>query len=162
MLQCQRLHEWLQAPNGLPFLFQIYLQCAFEKGILSSMSIPATTSIYMMLFKYKQYDKIIHLYEIMSKTDMKLDENVQLSIIRSYSNCQRLEDALAVMNKLIHSIEAQLQTAPNESTKSTLQTQLLKAYSLGQQKNGANIHARTVFIYSSSIISPEQQLRTRQ
>lgn len=92
----------------------------------------------MMLFKYKQYDKIIHLYELMSKTGMDLDENVQLSIIRSYSNCQRLEDALAVMDKLIHSIETQLQNVPNELSKSSLQTQLLKAYSTGIEVNCRN------------------------
>ena len=92
----------------------------------------------MMLFKYKQYDKIVHLYEIMSKTGMDLDENVQLSIIRSYSNCQRLEDALAVMDKLIHSIETQLQNVPNELSKSSLQTQLLKAYSTGIEVNCRN------------------------
>lgn len=92
----------------------------------------------MMLFKYKQFDKIIHLYELMSKNNMNLDENVQLSIIRSYSNCQRLQEALTVMNKLVHSIETQIQSAPDESTKSSLQNQLLKAYSAGIEVNCRN------------------------
>ena len=105
---------------------------------MPSLSVPATTSIYMMLFKYKQYDKIIHLYEIMSKLNMSLDENVQLSIIRSYSNCQRLEDALSVMNNLIHSIESQIQSATDESTKAALRSQLLKAYSTGIEVNCRN------------------------
>ena len=91
-----------------------------------------------MLFKYKQFDKIIHLYELMSKNNMNLDENVQLSIIRSYSNCQRLQEALTVMNKLVHSIETQIQSAPDESTKSSLQNQLLKAYSAGIEVNCRN------------------------
>ena len=91
-----------------------------------------------MLFKYKQFDKIIHLYELMSKNNMNLDENVQLSIIRSYSNCQRLQEALTVMNNLVYSIETQIQRAPDESTKSSLQYQLLKAYSAGIEVNCRN------------------------
>ena len=99
---------------------------------------PACTSIYMMLFKYKQYDKIIHLYELMSSKAISLDNNVQLSVIRSYSNCQRLQDALNQMNSLIKSTQEQLRQTTDADTVTRLQNQLLKVYSVGIEANCNN------------------------
>ena len=111
---------------------------ASTKGFLEALSMPACTSIYMMLFKYKQYDKIIHLYELMSSKAISLDNNVQLSVIRSYSNCQRLQDALNLMNSLIKSTQEQLRQATDADTVTRLQNQLFKAYSVGIEANCNN------------------------
>ena len=92
----------------------------------------------MMLFKYKQYDKIIHLYELMSSKAISLDSNVQLSVIRSYSNCQRLQDALSLMDSLIKSIQQQLRQATDEDTVAHLRNQLFKVYSVGIESNCNN------------------------
>ena len=49
-------------------------QNADAKHIMKSISYPAVTSVCMMLYKYKQYNKIISIYDLLLANQFKLDE----------------------------------------------------------------------------------------
>lgn len=41
---------------------------------MKSISYPAVTSVCMMLYKYKQYNNIISIYDLLLANEFKLDE----------------------------------------------------------------------------------------
>ena len=47
---------------------------ANAKHVMGSLSYTAMTSICMMLFKYKQYNKIIDIYPLMVSNSIHIDE----------------------------------------------------------------------------------------
>ncbi|OAO15816.1 hypothetical protein AV274_2457 [Blastocystis sp. ATCC 50177/Nand II] len=111
---------------------------ANAKHVMGSLSYPAMTSICMMLFKYKQYNKIIDIYSLMVSNSIHIDEHVLLCVIRSYSNCNKLKESTIIMNKIVHDLDDIISHCNSEERKKQLYARLLKVYSVGIEANCHN------------------------
>lgn len=115
---------------------------------MGSLSYPAITSICMMLFKYKQYNKIIDIYSLMLSNSINIDEqyetigwircSVLLCVIRSYSNCNKLKESSTIMNKMVTDLDDAISHCDSEEKKKQLYARLFKVYSVGIEANCHN------------------------
>ena len=126
----------------------VNMKNANTKHVMGSLSYPAMTSICMMLFKYKQYNKIIDIYSLMLSNSINIDEqwgffwemscSVLLCVIRSYSNCNKLKESTTVMNKMVKDLDDAIAHCDSEEKRKQLYSRLLKVYSVGIETNCHN------------------------